>query len=61
MPNYEYMCQACARTWVESHPMLSHPQQVRCICGEQAFKVFSPVLVRVPNPVSEAREGRGKG
>lgn len=62
MPIYRYRCAACGDELDAFQKMSDEPLQRCGRCGSNSLeKLILPAVVRVPEPVSEARRGRGKG
>jgi len=61
MTFYEYKCSSCGNHFDKEFKMGEARQFVKCVCGSKSFRVFVAPSIRIANPVSDARFGRGKG
>ena len=57
---YSYACSKCDKVTEKDFPMGKAKSSVKCSCGKKAERVYS-FSVQVNDPISLAREGRGKG
>lgn len=61
MPTYIFKCDKCK---IEDEWILPYEEcdkEIICECGGTIKRVFSVPYISIPNPVSEARRGRGQG
>jgi hypothetical protein len=56
---YPYECE-CGKEFEKEYPMGKAAKKSKCKCGKMAHRVYS-FGVKVPDPVSAVREGRGQG
>jgi len=61
MTLYRYVCSVCDEPTDEFFKMGEAPESIICKCGSEAKRIYTAPVVRVTNPVSEARRGRGRG
>lgn len=61
MTIYKYECIICGECVDKSFKMGKAPSKINCECGSKANRIYTAPIVRIANPVSEARVGRGKG
>lgn len=60
MAKYVFKCDSCGLSECD-FTIGKAPSKIKCKCGDFAMRVITAPFVSVPNPVSEARSGRGKG
>ena len=46
MPTYEYRCSKCKAVYVLSRSIDERSQDVNCVCGNSADRVFLPLFVQ---------------
>ena len=46
MPTYEYRCNKCKAVYVLSRSIDERSQDVNCVCGNNADRVFLPLFVQ---------------
>jgi hypothetical protein len=61
MITYRYECDACNKQVNKDFRMGKAPPKVRCSCGSVANRFYTIPTVKITNPVSKARVGRGRG
>jgi len=61
MITYKYQCIVCEEYVDGDFKMGKAPSKIKCLCGSNAERVYTAPSVKISNPVSEARVGRGKG
>jgi putative FmdB family regulatory protein len=62
MPTYEYECEECNIIMEKFFSFKDRKETVQCdICGKESNRIMSNVGISIPNPVSDARRGRGNG
>ena len=56
---YSYQCNKCLKETEKDFPMGEAKSNIKCFCGSKAERSYS-FGVKIPEPTSIAREGRGQ-